>query len=196
MATAAQAGLVRPPVFLYGVQGRYANALYSAGSKKGQLDAVDKELIEVKKLVTDNQAFSTFINDASLQRVQKQEGVAAVLKKGGFSELTVDFMDILAANNRLTEAAHIIDGFQTVMRAHRKEVQIIVTTALPLDSSSQNAIKKQLKQFVKEGETLVLATKVDSNLLGGLVVEIGDNRIDMSIASRIKKVTNELRASI
>ncbi|KNC73884.1 ATP synthase F1, delta subunit [Sphaeroforma arctica JP610] len=104
--------------------------------------------------------------------------------------------DTMAANNRLTQAAHIIDGFHTVMRAHRKEVQIVVTTAQPLDSSSETAIKKQLKQFVQKGETLVLDTKVDSNLLGGLVVEIGDNRVDLSIATRIKNVCNELRASI
>ncbi|KNC73267.1 hypothetical protein SARC_14172, partial [Sphaeroforma arctica JP610] len=92
MATASTSGLVAPPVFLYGVQGRYANALYSAGSKKNQLEVLDKEMSEIKKLVVDNEDFRAFINDASLQRTQKQSGIQAVLSKGGFSQLSIDFI--------------------------------------------------------------------------------------------------------
>jgi F-type H+-transporting ATPase subunit O len=88
----AVALVAQAPIRVYGLAGRYAHSLFAAASKKKELDTVDSELKIVKDMLASNQAFNDFCHDASLQRSEKSVGVKAIMKKGGFSPLTTDFM--------------------------------------------------------------------------------------------------------
>jgi F-type H+-transporting ATPase subunit O len=88
----AMALVAQAPIRVYGLAGRYAHSLFAAASKKKELDTVDSELKIVKDMLASNQAFNDFCHDASLQRSEKSVGVKAIMKKGGFSPLTTDFM--------------------------------------------------------------------------------------------------------
>jgi F-type H+-transporting ATPase subunit O len=72
------------------------------------------------------------------------------------------------------------------MSAHRGEVSARVTTAKPLDNSQLKELQAVLQTFVKKGNSLKLETRVDSSLIGGLVVELGDRYVDLSISSKLK----------
>jgi len=65
-----------------------------------------------------------------------------------------------------------------------------------LDKAQTKALEKSLSSFIAKGQTLTMAVKVDTTILGGLVVEIGDKHVDLSIRSRIQKLTNELMVAI
>lgn len=82
------------PIRVYGLAGRYAHSLFSAATKKKELDTVDSELKTVKEMLNKNQAFNDFCHNASLQRTEKAVGVKAIMAKGGFSPLTTDFMGV------------------------------------------------------------------------------------------------------
>lgn len=71
-----------------------------------------------------------------------------------------------------------------------------VITAKELDSSQRQKLESVLKSFVKPNEKVFISTKVDPSILGGMIVSIGDRYVDMSVASKIKKYTEIISATV
>jgi len=187
---------VQAPITIHSIGGRYAQALYSAASQKSALDTVEKELVEVNKLMSSNDQFSSFLADPSISRAQKNGAIGAILKKGGFSELSTNLFAAMADNNRLAETSEVIDAFQQIMRAHRKEVKCTIVSAETLSDGSLKQIMGALQKNVSGEKKLLVNTAVDKSILGGFIVELPDKRIDMSIASKIASISSRLRQSI
>ncbi|XP_040279075.1 ATP synthase subunit O, mitochondrial [Bufo bufo] len=189
------AKLVRPPIQVFGLEGRYATALYSAASKEKKLDQVEKELNRVSTLIKDPQ-LSIVIADPHIKRALKQKTVSDILTKEKFSPITLNFVNLLAENGRLRYTPEVIGAFAKMMSAHRGEVLCSVTTASPLDEASLTELKTALNGFLAKGESLKLETKTDSSILGGMVVGIGDKYIDMSTKTKIQKLTKVMRDTV
>lgn len=66
----------------------------------------------------------------------------------------------------------------------------------PLDEATKKELETALKAFLKKGETLLLTTSVNPELMGGMVVSIGDKYVDMSIASKVKRYTDLLNVAV
>lgn len=76
------------------------------------------------------------------------------------------------------------------MAANRGEVVCEVITANPLDADTKAKLESTLKRLLKKGQTILLTTKVDPSIIGGMIVSVGDKYIDMSVASKIKMYTD------
>jgi len=83
-----------------------------------------------------------------------------------------------------------------LMAANRGELLCRVITAKPFDDKSRNELNSVLKQFSKKGEKVNVETTVDPSIMVGMIVEIGDRYIDMSIASKIKTYTDILTSNV
>jgi F-type H+-transporting ATPase subunit O len=175
---------------------------------------------------------ATFKKDAQLQKIlsaptlsieDKQQIVAELQKSTGVTDKTVkQFLETLAANNRLSILEGVSQKFGTLMSAARGEVEMTITSASPLDAKVvrqlENAVSKS--QFIGQGKKLKGVTKVclheDTNaevaarrqfranaraqvnpeIRGGLIVEIGDRTIDLSVSSKIAKMNKLLQDSL
>ena len=113
---------------MYGLEGRYATALYSAASKKQALDTVESELKKIQAVIQKDPKVGDFLQNPVLSRQAKKQGVASMLSDR-YSDLTRNFFDVLAENGRLNETAKIIDSYHALMSAHRGELTVTVTTA-------------------------------------------------------------------
>eukprot|EP00003_Mantamonas_plastica_P026668 TRINITY_DN5531_c0_g1_i4.p4 TRINITY_DN5531_c0_g1~~TRINITY_DN5531_c0_g1_i4.p4 ORF type:complete len:123 (+),score=49.70 TRINITY_DN5531_c0_g1_i4:497-865(+) len=120
----------------------------------------------------------------------------SVLSKVKASPVTKNFFGVIADNNRLNQTLNIVNTFQEIMMAHHGIVEATVTTATPLDKKSETELTNSLKSFVEKGKKLELKAKVDPTVLGGMLVDIGDQQIDLTIASRIKKMERALMESL
>lgn len=107
-----------------------------------------------------------------------------------------NFLALVAENGRLKMLRKMITMFLAVMVAHRNEALCEVITAKPLDDGSRKALMDALKKFVKEGKNITLTEKVDSSIIGGMIVGVEDKHIDMSIARKIQMYTDILQQSI
>lgn len=186
------AKLIRPPIQIYGVEGRYATALFSAASKQKKLDQVEQELGKVVTQIKDPKLSSIVLNP-HVKRSIKQKTFNDVLLKAKLSPITMNFINVLAENGRLTLTGDVIAAFAKMMSAHRGEVTCSVTTAQPLDEANLAELKVALKGFLQKGETIKLETKSDPSILGGMVVSIGDKYADMSTKTKIQKLTKLMR---
>ncbi|CAH4034064.1 ATP synthase subunit O, mitochondrial [Pieris brassicae] len=185
--SSAAAQLVKAPVQVFGIDGRYATALYSAASKSKSLDTVEKELVHFQKSIKTDPKLKEFLLNPVLKRSIKSEALTHLASKTNMSTNTGNLLSLLAENGRLGKLDAIINAFKVIMAAHRGEVTCKVITAKPLDAGQKQNLEAALKKFLKGNESLHLTASVDPSLIGGMVVSIGDRYVDMSVASKVKK---------
>ncbi|KAK4552823.1 ATP synthase F0 subcomplex subunit OSCP atp5 [Recurvomyces mirabilis] len=187
----------KPPVAVFGLDGTYANALYTAAAKQGALENVSKAL--------ENMA-NTFKRDTRLQSILSAPTLSAPDKKSIIGELQKStnvqdktqtlqhFLETLAENNRLGLLDGVCEKFGTLMSASRGEVEMTITSAAPLDQKVvkqlETAVSKS--QYVGSGKKLRVVPKVNPDIRGGLVVEIGDRTIDLSVSAKMARMNKLL----
>ncbi|CAK5046440.1 unnamed protein product [Meloidogyne enterolobii] len=259
--------VIRPPVQVSGIEGKYASALYSSGMKEKSLDKIEKDLSQLKVLYDTNNDFKLFVENPILNKQKKADAIQAVLKNQGMSKtvqnffglificnngLTLrmawfsarcflefyklyifrpvpklgsgnnheplnsetlrrnklifvaknsnlhnfDFSLLLTESGRLVKLSSIINSFETIMRAHRNELQVEVTSAEPLNKKQEQSLRTALASFANAGQELNISFGVKPSLIGGMVVTIDDKYVDLSMASKIKKMEALLEKSI
>nr|XP_053652657.1 ATP synthase subunit O, mitochondrial-like isoform X1 [Cherax quadricarinatus] len=188
--------LVKPPIQLFGLEGRYATALYSAASKQKAIDAVDKDMKTFSVLLKTDSQFKEFLLNPLLSKELKKQALDSACAKKNASPLTVNLFGALAENGRMSNIEGVVAAFATIMAAVRGEILCEVTTAKALDAAMKNELESSLKAFLQPGESLQLSLKVDPSIIGGMLVSVGDKYIDMSMASKINRFTSLLQEAV
>ena len=173
------------------LQGRYASALFDLASEKGLVTAVESDLDRLGDALRQSDDLAALIRNPQIGRdtaARAMDGVAGVL---GLSDLTKNFLSVLAANRRLGVLAEIIRAFSAIAAAQRGEVSAEVTSAHPLTDDQIAALAAKLK--AREGKEVKLKANVDPEILGGLVVRIGSRQIDSSIRTRLNSLANAMK---
>lgn len=188
----------KPPVALYGVDGTYASALYTAAVKTQSLDSTAKAIAALSDVYHKDEKLATIMlaptlspedKSAIITELQKHTGAA-----GDKGDTVKNFLETLAENNRLGLLKGVCEKFGALMGASRGEVELTVTSASQLDSKTLQRLETAVSKsaYVGQGKKLKVTNKVNSDILGGLVVEIGDRTIDLSVSSKIAKMNKLL----
>ena len=172
--------------------GRYASALFDLASENGTVTAVESDLGQLETALAESSELAAVTTNPKVGRSDAQKalwGVSAIL---GVTELTQNFLGVLAQNRRLAELPKVIRAFRSIAAAQRGEVTAEVTSAHALTDTQLADLKARLT--AREGRTVKLSTKVEPDLLGGLVVTIGSKRIDASIRPRLNSLSQAMKA--
>lgn len=174
------------------LQGRYASALFDLASENGTVTAVEKDLETLGAALSESHDFSAATTNPQLSRGEQGAAVAAIAKHLKLSDLTANFLGVLASNRRLAKLPQIIAAFRAIAANQRGEVSATVTSAHPLTKDQVKTLKDKLTARV--GRTVMLTADTDADLLGGLVVTIGSERIDASIRTRLNSLSQAMKA--
>lgn len=194
-APSAETG--RPPISLYGLDGTYATALYTAASKNSTLDTTARAMTSLSTTFSKDNKLPAILSTPTLTAKDKASVVAELLKSiGGAAgnDTVKNFLDALAANNRLGLLDGVCAKFADLMAAARGEVHMTVTSAQPLDNKTLSRLETAISKssYLEQGKRLKVNNQVNPDILGGLIVEIGDRTIDLSVSSRIAKMNKLL----
>lgn len=187
---------VEVPLPMYGVAGKYASALYVTAVRNNVLDPVETEIAQVLGAAEQNPVFGDFLRDPSVSKTVRMQAVEELFKDTKFSHVTKNFLAVLAENGRLAQLQRISGCYTELLHAHRGEVQALVTAALELTPAELEDIKGSLKGYLKPGQSLKVEQKVDRSIIGGIVVDIQDKHIDLSIDTKIKQMEKLLAEAI
>ncbi len=172
--------------------GRYAAALFDLASEAGLVSAVEADLERLKAALGESAELRALIRNPEVSRSaigRVMEGTAEYLALSG---LTRNFLGVLAQNRRISELPAMIRAFFAIAAAQRGEVTAEVASAHPLTDEQLRELEHQLR--AREGRTVRLRTRVEPDLLGGLVVTIGSRRIDSSIRTRLNSLAQAMKA--
>lgn len=137
--------MVKTPVQVFGLDGRYATALYSAATKMKQLDNVERDLLSVQKAMKGSPKLRETIASPIVARKDMVAAIRDAGAKAKMAPATTNLLECLAENGRLKKLDNIINAFATIMAAHRGEVVCEVTTAKPLDDGQRRQLEDSLK---------------------------------------------------
>ncbi|KAF8244283.1 ATP synthase subunit 5 [Wilcoxina mikolae CBS 423.85] len=193
-AAATASKSFKPPVALFGVDGTYASALYTASAKTSSLEPTDKALKALKATLAKDPKLVNILASPTLKAEDKKLVVAEISKAAGQDKIVKNLLEVLAENNRLGLVSGIIEKYGILMGAHRGEIETIITSAVQLDNKTLNRLETAISksQFVGQKQKLKAINKVDPSIMGGLVVEVGDRTIDLSISSKMAKLNKLL----
>ncbi|KAI9442443.1 OSCP, subunit 5 of the stator stalk of mitochondrial F1F0 ATP synthase [Lactarius indigo] len=191
-----------------GIALKYATATYSAALAKSPqvLTKVQAELNAISKTIEDTPELKTFVTNPTLSVKDRNAGLPALYarvegtgaKKEPVSDITRNLFIILSENGRLGETAGVIEGFNELVAKHKGELNVTVTSAVPLTKDVLTRLEATLKQSqtAQQAKSLKLTNKVNPSVLGGLVVDFGEKTIDLSVSSRINKLNSLLQQSV
>jgi F-type H+-transporting ATPase subunit delta len=172
--------------------GRYAAALFDLASENGTVTAVESDLEALRQALAESAELRALVGSPQISRGAQGHAMAGVARHLGLSPLTTNFLGVLAENRRLSKLADMIAAFKAIAAAQRGEVSAKVTSAHPLSDDQLAKLKDKLTQ--REGRTVMLTADVNPELLGGLVVTIGSQRIDASIRTRLNSLSQAMKA--
>lgn len=173
------------------LQGRYASALFDLASENGTVSAVETDLERVGQAIRESGDLAVLIRNPQISREAAGKALEAVAGVLGLSDLTKNFLGVLAANRRLSALPEIIRAFAAIAAAQRGEATAEVTSAHALTDDQVEQLRQKLE--VREGRKVKVRTSVDPELLGGLVVTIGSKRIDSSIRTRLNSLAQAMK---
>jgi F-type H+-transporting ATPase subunit O len=175
------------PIQLYGLEARYANALYVAAVRAKTLPAVEDDLKTISQWAESNAAWKNYLSNPIISRTDKVADMAKVSQ--GMNDTTRGFLNVLAENGRLVEVNKIIKSFNTILNAKRGIVDATVTAAEELSAKQLKTITSAITTgYLEKGQQLKMEVQIDPSIIGGLQVQIGDKFLDLSVNSDIKNL--------
>jgi F-type H+-transporting ATPase subunit delta len=121
-----------------------------------------------------------------LSRGEQAKAIEALAENAKLSELTRDFLAIVARNRRLFAVPAMIEAYLAKLAERRGEVTAEITAAQTLSKAQQDALVDQLRRVV--GSRVAIDLKVDPSLLGGMVVKIGSRMVDGSLKGQLQRL--------
>ncbi|MGI6092380.1 MAG: F0F1 ATP synthase subunit delta [Veillonellaceae bacterium] len=168
---------------------KYAQALYELAGEKEALPQAEQQLTELEQVLATNAELATFLYHPQVEAQAKKEVLAAVFD-GELAEFVHNFLLLVIDKRRETILPAIFREFKRILNEARNIIEAEVTTAFPLSDAEHNSLAQKLGTVT--GKTVILNTKIDSSILGGVIVKIGDKLIDGSVARQLKTLKTAL----
>jgi F-type H+-transporting ATPase subunit delta len=162
----------------------YAEALFEVGRDKGKLDALQQQLAQIADAVDRDRELQVFFFSPYLSSAEKQEGISRAIT-GAEPEL-INFLELLVDKQRMTEIFRIRREFEELWKQENRRIDVTVTSAVELDPAVVERIGQEVAR--QTGEEVDLSSKVDGDILGGIVLQVGNMVLDASIRSRLEKL--------
>jgi F-type H+-transporting ATPase subunit delta len=170
-----------------GLAGRYAGALYALATDSAKVDAIHSELGRLSDLINESQDLRTLLESPVFSREEQRCAITTIMEKAGADALILKFLGTLAANGRLSALPRVIQAFQQEHAKRRGQVNAEVISAVVLDDSRKAVVERVVARLAGS-DKLSLSMRVDSSLIGGLVVRIGSRMVDTSIKTKLSRL--------
>lgn len=176
------------------IASRYVTALFALAEAEDALEKTQNELERIGELLAESDCFARLCFTPTLSRHAQHDGLKALAEKGKLSLLVGRFLMVLAENRRVSCLPYIISGFAERLRRHRGQAVAEVTSATRLKKAEQDNLAKLLKKYT--GKDVVLHVTENSNILGGLRIQVDGKMIDATVAGRLGRLKDRLYTGI
>jgi F-type H+-transporting ATPase subunit delta len=163
--------------------GRYAAALFELAKDQRQLDQVAGEVESFERMLEGSEELLRLVRSPVISAEDQARALGALLDRAQIGGLTANFFKLISRNRRLFAAGDMIKGFRALLARERGEVNADVTSAHALSADQMQQLSDSLKAQV--GRNVRITTRVDPNLLGGLIVKVGSRMIDSSLRTKL-----------
>lgn len=171
------------------IAGVYARSLLPLAESQGLADQVVEELDSMLAEADRNPAFEDFLSSPLVETTERGKVLDRVFR-GRLTEVLLDTLQVMNRKGRAGLLRALVEAYHQELEELRSQVRVKVETAVPLN----DALRRQLQQAISDftGKQARLEESVDEALVGGVVLNVADRRIDTSVAKELHKLNQKL----
>src|SRR5919106_5371347 len=166
----------------------YARALFEAAKEHDVLDRVHEELGEFAEALENDRNLQVFLFSPYFSSDEKREGVRKIVSDA--DERTVNFLELLAERHRMPAIFRIKREFDALWAEENQLLPVTVTSAVELDEGLVEDIGKRIQD--QTGRKVELSSNVDPEVLGGLMVQVGNMVLDGTVRNRLERLRKQV----
>lgn len=166
----------------------YSRSLFEVARDRGSLDRVHEELGQFADALSGSRDLQVFFFSPYFSSQEKKDGIAKLVEDA--DESFVRFLELLAERHRMPAVFRIRDEFDRLWRQENKLLPVSVTSAVELDSQLVEGIGRRIEE--QTGERVELTSRVDPDVLGGIVLRVGNMVLDASIRNRLERLRKQV----
>ena len=166
----------------------YARSLFEVAKEHDALDEVHEQLDEFADAMNDNRELQLFFFSPYFSSEEKKEGVDKVIEDG--NEHFVNFLELVAERHRMPAIFRMRREFDELWRKENKLLPVRITSAVQLDEDLVREIGERIED--QTGQRIELDANVDPDVIGGLVLRVGNVVMDASVRGRLERLRKEV----
>jgi F-type H+-transporting ATPase subunit delta len=166
----------------------YARSLFEAALDADRLDVVREQLGEFADALDQNRELQVFFFSPYFAPSEKKDGLHRAVE--GAEPILMNFLELLLENHRMPAVFRIRRGYDGLWEAHNRLLPVEVTSAVELDERTVRHIGDRIEE--QTGRTVELSATVEPDILGGIVVRVGNQVLDASIRNRLETLRKQV----
>ena len=166
----------------------YSRSLFEVAKEQDKLDVVREQLGEFDDALSDNRDLQVFLFSPYFSTAEKEEGLDKVLD--GAEPAFENFLELLIEKHRMPVLFRIRRQFEERWQEENRLLPVQVTSAVELDDATVEQIKNSIAE--QTDRQIELTTEVDPDILGGIVLRVGNSILDASIKNRLETLRRQV----
>lgn len=168
---------------------RYAKSLLLLAIERNELDSINSEMKAINSVIGANHDLKVFLKSPVVKK-DKKISILNQIFAGSMGDVVKGFVSIITQNNRESLLFDISIAFLDLYNETNKVVTAQVTSAVELNDDVLSKLKEIVG--VLENNEIQIQSKIDTELIGGMVLRVGDSQIDASVARQLRELKKEL----
>jgi F-type H+-transporting ATPase subunit delta len=166
----------------------YSRSLFQVAREHDKLDEIREQLGEFTDVLAEERNMQRFFFSPQFSTEEKKEGLHKAIE--GADETLVNFLELLLEKHRMPAIFRIRRQFDELWREENKLLPVEVTSAVELDEETVRKIGDEIGE--RTGRKVELTSRVDPDILGGIVLRVGNSILDASIRNRLERLRKQV----
>ncbi|KYN94541.1 mitochondrial ATP synthase delta subunit, putative [Plasmodium reichenowi] len=171
------------------IEKRYSLALYNVAKKHNKINEISNDMLFIKNYLLKDTTFQKFLQTPNIEIKEKINFIKNECKTlNKFNVITENFIQSLFDSKRISFLPKVIEEFEFLLLKQRKEIKCLVYTAKEIDNNYKQKIQDSILFKLNNQLKPIIQYKTDPYILGGLILQIGNQVYDFSAKSKIHKI--------
>jgi ATP synthase F1 delta subunit len=166
----------------------YARSLFEVAKEQDKLDSIREQLGSFADALDETRELQVFFFSPYFSTTEKQDGLDRAVSDA--DPILVNFLKLLIENHRMPVIFRVRRGFDDLWLQENKRLPVQVTSAVELDTSTVDQIGARIAE--QTGQRIDITSTVEPDILGGLVIRVGNSILDASIRNRLEQLRKQV----
>jgi F-type H+-transporting ATPase subunit delta len=162
----------------------YGRSLFQVALERGRLDEVREQLGQFADALDQNHQLTVFFFSPYFSTKEKQQSLSRLLD--GADEIFLNFLAVLIENHRMPVIFRIRQAYERLWDEENRTLPVEITSAIALDQQTTESLGRTIGE--RAGRKVTLAARVDPDILGGIIIRVGNSILDASIRNRLEQL--------
>jgi F-type H+-transporting ATPase subunit delta len=162
----------------------YGRSLFQVAQEQGKLDELREQLGQFADALDQHRELAVFFFSPYFSTQEKRDALGTLLD--GADEIFINFLSLLIENHRMPVIFRIRQEYQRLWDEENRTLPVQITSAIALDDATTESLGKTIGE--RAGRKVTLAARVDPDILGGIIIRVGNSILDASIRNRLEQL--------